>query len=158
MTARRVVAGMSTDLADFILDRLRQWNVTHIFGYPGDGINGLISALGRADAEKAVVAMLPKLSTDSRGQILGLASRWGFKGLDAHVAQLARDLLAAAADPAGDDASRIDAARQLIDLRKGDAQAARDLIALVTARTPPGVANGLIAAVAAAHAVGAKAR
>ena len=101
-----------------------------------------------ADAEKAVVAMLPKLSTDSRGQILGLASRWGFKGLDAHVAQLARDLLAAAADPAGDDASRIDAARQLIDLRKGDAQAARDLIALVTARTPPGVANGLIAAVA----------
>lgn len=49
MTACRVVAGMSTDVADFILDRLRQWNVTHIFGYPGDGINGLISALGRAD-------------------------------------------------------------------------------------------------------------
>ena len=40
---------MSTDVGDFILDRLRQWNVTHIFGYPGDGINGLISALGRAD-------------------------------------------------------------------------------------------------------------
>ncbi len=42
---------MSTDVADFILDRLRQWNVTHIFGYPGDGINGLVSALGRADGD-----------------------------------------------------------------------------------------------------------
>lgn len=40
---------MSTDVSDFILDRLRQWNITHIFGYPGDGINGLLAALGRAD-------------------------------------------------------------------------------------------------------------
>ena len=46
---------MSTDVADFILDRLRQWNVTHIFGYPGDGINGLISALGRADNDPMFV-------------------------------------------------------------------------------------------------------
>lgn len=46
---------MSTDVADFILDRLRQWNVTHIFGYPGDGINGLISALGRADNDPKFV-------------------------------------------------------------------------------------------------------
>lgn len=46
---------MSTDVADFILDRLRQWNVTHIFGYPGDGINGLVSALGRADDDPMFV-------------------------------------------------------------------------------------------------------
>ncbi|MDG4666974.1 thiamine pyrophosphate-requiring protein [Mycobacterium sp. 236(2023)] len=46
---------MSTDVADFLLDRLRQWNVTHIFGYPGDGINGLISALGRADDDPRFV-------------------------------------------------------------------------------------------------------
>ncbi|MGP4054780.1 thiamine pyrophosphate-requiring protein [Mycobacterium sp. 4D054] len=39
---------MPTDVSDFILDRLRQWNITHVFGYPGDGINGLISALSRA--------------------------------------------------------------------------------------------------------------
>ncbi len=46
---------MSTDVSDFILDRLRQWNVTHIFGYPGDGINGLISALGRAEDDPMFV-------------------------------------------------------------------------------------------------------
>ena len=101
-----------------------------------------------ADAEKAIAALLPKLSPDARGQMLGLASRWGVKGLDAFVAELARDFLAAAADESKPEAARIDAARQLIDLRKADPQAARDVIALVTAKTPPELASGLIGAVA----------
>ncbi|MGZ6778138.1 MAG: thiamine pyrophosphate-requiring protein [Mycobacterium sp.] len=37
------------DVADFVLDRLRQWGVDQVFGYPGDGINGLVAAFGRAD-------------------------------------------------------------------------------------------------------------
>ena len=41
--------GMSQEVADFVLDRLRQWGVDQVFGYPGDGINGLIAAFGRAD-------------------------------------------------------------------------------------------------------------
>jgi pyruvate dehydrogenase (quinone) len=40
---------MSQDVADFVLDRLRQWGVKQVFGYPGDGINGLVAAFGRAD-------------------------------------------------------------------------------------------------------------
>ena len=40
---------MSTTVADYLLERLRAWDVEQIFGYPGDGINGLIAALGRAD-------------------------------------------------------------------------------------------------------------
>ena len=39
----------STTVADFILERLRQWGVGQVFGYPGDGINGLVTAFGRAD-------------------------------------------------------------------------------------------------------------
>src|SRR3954454_9889017 len=39
----------STTVADHLLDRLRAWGVEQIFGYPGDGINGLIGALGRSD-------------------------------------------------------------------------------------------------------------
>ena len=57
--------------------------------------------------------------------MLGLASRWGVKGLDGFAAQLARDFLAAASDVTKPEAARIDAARQLIDLRKTDPQAAR---------------------------------
>jgi pyruvate dehydrogenase (quinone) len=39
---------MSTTVADLIVDRLEAWGVTQIYGYPGDGINGLTSALRRA--------------------------------------------------------------------------------------------------------------
>jgi pyruvate dehydrogenase (quinone) len=40
---------MSDTVADFLLARLREWNVEYVFGYPGDGINGLLAAWGRAD-------------------------------------------------------------------------------------------------------------
>ncbi|WP_030313096.1 thiamine pyrophosphate-requiring protein [Streptomyces sp. NRRL B-3229] len=39
---------MSTKVSDHILERLREWGVDHVFGYPGDGINGLLAAWGRA--------------------------------------------------------------------------------------------------------------
>ncbi|WP_060878043.1 thiamine pyrophosphate-requiring protein [Streptomyces scabiei] len=42
---------MSTTVADHILQRLRAWGVEQIFGYPGDGINGLLAAWGRAEDE-----------------------------------------------------------------------------------------------------------
>ncbi|MDQ2789818.1 MAG: thiamine pyrophosphate-requiring protein [Actinomycetota bacterium] len=35
-------------VADFLLHRLREWEVDTVFGYPGDGINGLLAAWGRA--------------------------------------------------------------------------------------------------------------
>ncbi len=34
-------------VSDFIIKRLSQWGIKRIFGYPGDGINGLIGAFGR---------------------------------------------------------------------------------------------------------------
>ena len=40
---------MAKTVGDFVLERLRQWGVRRLFGYPGDGINGLLSALGRME-------------------------------------------------------------------------------------------------------------
>jgi pyruvate dehydrogenase (quinone) len=40
---------MAPTVADYLLKRLREWDVDHLFGYPGDGINGIIAALGEAD-------------------------------------------------------------------------------------------------------------
>ncbi|MER7936154.1 MULTISPECIES: thiamine pyrophosphate-requiring protein [unclassified Streptomyces] len=40
---------MSKKVSDKILERLREWGVEHVFAYPGDGINGLLAAWGRAD-------------------------------------------------------------------------------------------------------------
>ncbi|MGE8168598.1 thiamine pyrophosphate-requiring protein [Pseudomonas putida] len=39
---------MTTTVSDFLVGRLSQWGVTRIFGYPGDGINGVFGALRRA--------------------------------------------------------------------------------------------------------------
>ena len=40
---------MSTTVADQLLARLREWGVEQVFGYPGDGINGILGAFSRAD-------------------------------------------------------------------------------------------------------------
>ncbi len=34
-------------VSDYLLQRLSEWGIRRIFGYPGDGINGLIGAFGR---------------------------------------------------------------------------------------------------------------
>src|SRR6202142_3933376 len=35
-------------VADYLLERLRDWGVDKVFGFPGDGINGILAAWGRA--------------------------------------------------------------------------------------------------------------
>lgn len=39
---------MATTVGDFIVARLAEWGVRRIYGYPGDGIDGVIGALRRA--------------------------------------------------------------------------------------------------------------
>ena len=109
----------------------------HSRGGPGDSMSGMMSALALADPRvsqaiiagfargwpktrrqsstlswiRSIAALLPRLSTDARAQMLGLASRWGVKGLDGFIAQLASDFLATAADEKATDLARVDAAR-----------------------------------------------
>jgi pyruvate dehydrogenase (quinone) len=40
---------MTVSVADSIVTRLRVWGVQRIFGYPGDGISGLLGAIDRAE-------------------------------------------------------------------------------------------------------------
>src|SRR6201992_3560316 len=46
---------MAETVADFLLKRLREWGIKQVFGYPGDGINGLLAAWGRADNDPQFV-------------------------------------------------------------------------------------------------------
>ena len=39
---------MSETVGDFLLRRLREWDVGQVFAYPGDGINGIVAAFGKA--------------------------------------------------------------------------------------------------------------
>ena len=46
---------MAQLVADVLLARLREWGVRQVFGYPGDGINGLLAAWGRAEDDPQFV-------------------------------------------------------------------------------------------------------
>ncbi|HET8581975.1 MAG TPA: thiamine pyrophosphate-requiring protein [Jatrophihabitans sp.] len=46
---------MADTVADVLLARLREWGIKQVFGYPGDGINGLLAAWGRADDDPQFV-------------------------------------------------------------------------------------------------------
>ncbi|QGZ67077.1 thiamine pyrophosphate-requiring protein [Paraburkholderia acidisoli] len=41
----------TTTVSDFIVERLHEWGVRRLFGYPGDGINGVFGALQRAEGK-----------------------------------------------------------------------------------------------------------
>ena len=49
---------MSDTVGDVLLARLRDWGVKQVFGFPGDGINGLLAArqreIGRASCRERV--------------------------------------------------------------------------------------------------------
>ncbi len=42
---------MSDNVSDFLIQRLQQWGVKRIYGFPGDGINGILGALERVKDE-----------------------------------------------------------------------------------------------------------
>jgi pyruvate dehydrogenase (quinone) len=39
---------MSKTVSDFLISRLGEWGISRIYGFPGDGINGIIGAIDRA--------------------------------------------------------------------------------------------------------------
>jgi pyruvate dehydrogenase (quinone) len=43
------------NVADYLLERLRTWGVDKVFAFPGDGINGILAAWGRADNQPKFV-------------------------------------------------------------------------------------------------------
>src|ERR1700761_665542 len=57
LDTREVKGGlkMASTVADYLLERLRAWDVRHVFAYPGDGINAILAAWGRAENEPQFV-------------------------------------------------------------------------------------------------------
>lgn len=46
---------MAQTVSDFFWERLEQWGVRVVFGYPGDGINGLLGAMNRVKGKIKLV-------------------------------------------------------------------------------------------------------
>jgi pyruvate dehydrogenase (quinone) len=53
---------MATTVGDFLLRRLGEWNIKRIYGYPGDGINGILAAFGRQDGIEFIQAAHEELA------------------------------------------------------------------------------------------------
>lgn len=49
---------MAQTVAEFTIDRLHQWGIKRIFGYPGDGINGFMSALRSVEDKEDKVELI----------------------------------------------------------------------------------------------------
>jgi hypothetical protein len=105
-----------------------------------------------AAAEKVLVEVFPKLSPRAKGQLVELAGRWQSKVLEKFAAEISASFLATARDDKASDRDRISAASQLIDLRRGDVDAVRRIVELISPRTPPELAEGFVDAVAHSEA------
>lgn len=46
---------MSKNVSDFLFERLNEWGIHRIYGYPGDGINGIVGALARRGGDPEFV-------------------------------------------------------------------------------------------------------
>src|SRR5207248_2876571 len=42
---------MAKTVGDFVVERLRAWGVQRVFGYPGDGINGIMAGFEHAGGD-----------------------------------------------------------------------------------------------------------
>ncbi len=147
-------------------------------GGPVDTVGALLATLGNADAriadtivnglaagwpknrpakleeadDKAIIALLTKLSAGARGSLVSLGARLGSKNLDKYSGEVSKTLLTTIQDANASDSARAEAAKQLIEFRPSDPDAAASLLALITPRTSPTLAAGLIAAVSKSNA------
>lgn len=49
---------MARDVSDFIIDRMIEWGVHRIYGYPGDGIGGFFGALEKAEKDEKPLKLI----------------------------------------------------------------------------------------------------
>jgi putative heme-binding domain-containing protein len=105
-----------------------------------------------ADTEKALVKLVTTAPSSVRGLLANLASRWGSQALEAHVAEIAQGFESIVLDDKASDATRVTAAKQLIDFRKSAAEPIATLAKLITPRTSAELANGLVEAIGASDA------
>ncbi len=96
--------------------------------------------------DEALVALLQRLPSATRGRLVRLAQLWGSDRLAEHADQIAGSLLATVDDRDASDEIRIEAAEQLVDLAREDLQTTESLLELVTPQTAPAVATGILEA------------
>ncbi len=94
--------------------------------------------------EADLTQILEKLAPEKRATLVRLAARWGSKQFEQYATDIGRSLEARMHDESLPTSARIDAAGELIEYRADDADAVQSVLPLITPRTPPEVAVGLL--------------
>jgi putative membrane-bound dehydrogenase-like protein len=116
-------------------------------GWPRDGKLTL-----RDDQEAPINELFDHLPAQARAPLISLAVRWGAKSVQQRLAELSATLLGSASDDMAKEADRLIAAGQFIDLRRHDAEAAQEILSLITARSTPEFVKGILESVGKSEA------
>lgn len=107
---------------------------------------GPVRVLPEVDA--AIRRLAKSLPPSGRGALVNLASRWGVASLEPLALEIAESFLKIARDPSQPESTRIKAAADLVEFRPRDAAVPPKLTALISPRTSPTLAAGLVESLA----------
>jgi putative heme-binding domain-containing protein len=105
--------------------------------------------------EKDLERLAARLPGERRAALVKLATAWGSKKFEKYAAEVTAALLARVQKESLSAEERVAAARELVEYRSADKETVETLLGLVTPRTPPDLAAGLIRALQASQAPGA---
>lgn len=104
------------------------------------------------EVETALLHLLPRLPAGSQSQLVRLVTAWGSEKFQKYADEIVQSLTATVGDEKQADGARVAAARQLVEFRGGQNEVIEQLIEMVVSpRTSPDVAAGLIDALAASE-------
>ena len=147
-------------------------------GGPVDSVGGLVAGLVDADprvadavvrglakgwpagkppkvdarVEQDLERLAARLSPERRGQLVKLATAWGSKKFEKYAAGVAASLLAQLKNESLQVEERVAAARELVAHRANNKETVQTLLDLVSPRSPPELAAGLLRALQASEA------
>jgi putative membrane-bound dehydrogenase-like protein len=101
--------------------------------------------------EQVLDKFLHQLSPSAKGQLIKLATAWGSKAMMKYASETTKALLAVAGNEKESDASRLKAAQQFVELLGDDTQTLEKLLELISPRTSPSLAEGIIEALRASR-------
>ncbi len=102
--------------------------------------------------EESLKRLMVELPPAPRAQLVRLAGLWGNQAFEELGAEIARSLVATVKNEKLAEPARLDAARQLVELRASEGSVARQLLELIAAGGSPELAAGLLDAVAQSKA------
>lgn len=99
------------------------------------------------EERSSIARLLRKLKGPTLAQFLKLATLWGVSGLEAQFAEIAKGLLAKAADDKASEGDRLIAVQQILELQPDDDDVTTKLVVVATEATPS-LARGIFEALA----------